>query len=228
MYNVLVLITVLGLAVVLATAADDDPDLSQVSLRGVFYQGTGCGAGSVSGSIPQDKQRYMVWLLIVIPLLMVYSFTLIFDLYRVEVSPTAPITAVRKNCLILVDLTYPAGIQYSIPNTTFVGDATLDAGVALSQQVSYYYTGREEASSTNMTIEGPKSSHFEVTDQHPYSAWESTWWSPCGQPQSLNINSRVSLKKTTANATGVFPADLAGGLLGQFSWITGLVWRRCA
>ncbi|KAH9205368.1 hypothetical protein DL95DRAFT_376280 [Leptodontidium sp. 2 PMI_412] len=201
----------LGLVIVPTTAVEA-PDLSQVSLKSVFYQGTGCGAGSVSGFMPQGKE----------------SFTLVFDLYRVEVSPTASITSARKNCLILVDLTYPAGIRYSIPNTTFAGDAALDTGVTLSQQVGYYYIGREEESSTNMTLEGPKSSHFEFTDQHPRSAWDTVWWSPCGQPQSLNINSRVSLKKTIANATGVFPADLPGGLLGQFSWITGLVWRRCA
>lgn len=135
------LVIMLGLVIV-PTTAMEAPDLSQVSLKSVFYQGTGCGAGSVSGFMPQGKERYKTNLSTNKLRLRLHSFTLVFDLYRVEVSPTVSITSARKNCLILVDLTYPAGIRYSIPNTTFVGDAALDTGVTLSQQVGYYYIGR--------------------------------------------------------------------------------------
>ncbi|PVH75403.1 hypothetical protein DL98DRAFT_318555 [Cadophora sp. DSE1049] len=209
MYNIPILIFALGLLLVPSHAADA-PDLSQVILNRVFYSGTGCSAGSATGYMPLEKA----------------SFTLTFDLFRLDISPTASVAAGRKNCLIYVDIAYPMGVQYLVANTTFAGNATLDKGVTLSQQTGYYYSDRDFMTSTNATIEGPKTGTFEITSEDPYKA-TNMLWSPCGRLANLNIYLRVFLKSTAVNATGVFPSDLPGGLLGQFNLITGIVWRTC-
>ncbi|KAK0129370.1 hypothetical protein ONS95_001296 [Cadophora gregata] len=154
------------------------------------------------------------------------SFTLTFDLYRIEISPTAPVAAARENCLVYVDIGYPEGLQYLVANTRFAGDATLDKGVTLSEQTGYYYSDKDFMISTNATVQGPKAGSFDITSEDPDKS-SNTLWSPCGRPATLNIYLRAFLKSTVANASGVFPSDLPGGLLGQFNLTTGIVWRTC-
>ncbi|PVH73166.1 hypothetical protein DL98DRAFT_576430, partial [Cadophora sp. DSE1049] len=135
-----------------------------------------------------------------------------FGGYAASIGEGAPITDSRKNCQINLKLNYPVGYQYAVAGNTYSGYASLDAGVSAIHKSTYYFSGYEQQSSTQMNFTGPYNAAYAVEDSVP----EERIWSPCGSTALLNINNQVRITREN-NSTG------SGTLYDSGLWDVSLV-----
>jgi len=187
-----------------AIAVADAP--SYVRVRNIAYAGSGCPAGTVAGSIANDRQ----------------AFTLLFDSYIAEVGPGISIREKRKNCQLAVALDFPQGWSFSIFTVDYRGYVDLDGGIVGTQQSSYYFQGQSTTARLASNYYGPLSQNYQIRDTLGISA---VVWSPCGASRALNINTEVRLNNSNnPTGSGIMTTDSIDGVVRQ---LYGFQWRRC-
>lgn len=107
------------------STSDDKPPPSQVSIRGVKWNGSGCPSNGVQSIINADAT----------------IVTLLFSNYTASVGQGISRAEGRKNCQVSLDLQYPSGYAYSVADVTIRGYIDIDAGVTATVQSRYYFQG---------------------------------------------------------------------------------------
>lgn len=196
----------LALALAIPALAYSSVVPPNVTVRGIYYAGTGCPAGSVSENLSPDFK----------------AFTLIFDSFVAQVGPGVPFSEKRKNCQINVDLNFPSGWSFTVSNIDYRGFASLEPGVIGLQKATYYFQGQRQSSNAGTPFYGPLEKDYFVRDT---LSLESAVWSPCGAQRSLNINSQVRLDNQRAPMnSGLLTTD---SIDGTFETKLYLMWRPC-
>jgi hypothetical protein len=143
-------------------------------------------------------------------------------------------TYARKNCQVNLDIRYPAGLQYSVTDVTFIDNLKIGAGVYARHSSTSYFSGSEPTLSSHGQVipkltkilldaaqnvvvheyNGPVQGEYTYKEAVPASA---QIWSPCGAPLPLNINNAVIWRKSSGG-----DAHFNGKTV-----VTGIVWRNC-
>ncbi|KUJ11427.1 uncharacterized protein LY89DRAFT_225543 [Mollisia scopiformis] len=173
-------------------------DLSGVSLAQLAYGGSGCPQGSLKFA----------------ELITPWRFVSITDGFTAAVGSNASVTDQRKACQINISLNYPAGLQFTLVNSTYSGYANLGYGVNGTHNLSMYFSGSSEQKAFPDTLQGTldekftvyKLTHLETTDV----------WSPCGAPSPLNVVNELSVTQTGT-----------GSLYDSGIMDLAFLWRTC-
>jgi len=177
-----------------------------VRVRSINFAGSGCPAGSVATNVSPDRQ----------------AFTLLFDNYIAEVGYGVSARERRKNCVVNVDLDFPAGWTYTLFTVDYRGYVDLEHGLLGTQQTSYYFQGSSSTARLASNIRGPVARDYQIRDNLAVS---SQVWSPCGARRSLNMNTEVRIDNSrNRHGQGIMTLD---SIDGQLKHIYGIAWRRC-
>lgn len=126
----------------------------------------GCPQNTVTSSISQDGTTVNL-------LFNEYSATLIDD----PTNPTAALRNRRKNCQVVLDITYPSGYQYSIFSVDTRGYAAIDPGVIGTISTTYYFSGSSSQAFSKTDLVGPTNGNYLKHDDVDN---RSQVYSPCG------------------------------------------------
>jgi hypothetical protein len=192
----------------LSAMAEESPNPSQVYIRNITANGSGCPIGSVGSDISPDAK----------------AFTLTFSEYAAEIGPGIPLSESRKNCQLGVAMNIPSGWSYTLLKVDYRGFAALDAGVVGQQRSTYYFqgaSGRTNSGALFTNIYGPTSRDFTISDDVEIQDFV---WSPCGVTRSLNINTEVRVSGRSGTR-GYITQD---SIDGELSHTYRIAWRRCS
>lgn len=192
----------------LSAMAQEAPNPSQVYIRNILANGSGCPIGSVGSDISPDAK----------------AFTLTFSEYAAEIGPGIPLSESRKNCQLSVAMNIPGGWSYTLLKVDYRGFAALDAGVVGQQRSTYYFqgaSGRTNSGALFTNIYGPTSRDFTISDDVEISDFV---WSPCGVTRSLNINTEVRV----SGRNGMRGYITQDSIDGELSHTYRIAWRRCS
>jgi len=169
---------------------DDKPPPSQVTIRSVRWNGSGCPSNGVQTIINPDAT----------------IITLLFNNYTASVGQGISRAEARKNCQVSLDLQYPTGYQYSVADVTIRGYIDIDAGVTATVQSRYYFQGMAGGRDaiSKYDINGPFHNSFSKSDGVPV---ESLVWSPCGAVAAAQINNDIRLVANRQGAGGAATVD---------------------
>jgi hypothetical protein len=166
----------------------------------VEYQGTGCGGGSATTAISPDN----------------LAVTSVFSEFLAAIGPGNDPGEGAKNCLLMMQIKVPAGLQYSLESVDYRGFAQLDEGVTGTRRSVYVISGSPIQATPTARFTGPTEGDYTQEDVGPDARGE---WSPCGGGQVLWIAAQTELD-------GHGHRD-AAGVLSVDSIDTELQWRRC-
>lgn len=179
---------------------------SGVTIRKVYYAGSGCAAGTIAGRMHQDFT----------------AFSLYMDDFVAETGPGVSIREKRKNCSISIDLAVPAGWSYAVASVEYRGFVDIDRGVKATQSSAYYFQGQSDTVKLTSSVNGPMVSSYRIKDTLGIAA---VVWSPCGAGRALNVNAQVILSSSSRSAYGLISLDR---ITGQIEHSYGLIWKRCS
>eukprot|EP00244_Chara_vulgaris_P011557 TRINITY_DN575_c0_g1_i4.p1 TRINITY_DN575_c0_g1~~TRINITY_DN575_c0_g1_i4.p1 ORF type:complete len:264 (+),score=51.55 TRINITY_DN575_c0_g1_i4:45-794(+) len=156
------------------------PDPSLVVLEEVTYAGSGCGRGSMKGSLSKD----------------VKSLSPVADDTEMKIvaksGPGASLSDSRKNCHYSVIMKHPTGWSYALASAEFDGSIDLDGGATGIQDVYYYFQGvGKNCAILPISLDGPKTEKFQTGNR---TFEEPLCWSPCNNERYLQINVAARLK----------------------------------
>ena len=198
---------------------EEQPDLDQteepteepmgptdVNIRNLVYNGTGCPLGSVGNSIRDDG-----------------SIGLSLDEFYVESGPGIPRRESRKNCQLTISLDVPEGWSFAVERLDNSGYASLARGTYGEIRTTMYFqgaSGRNNQVSYATRLRGPYDREFEINDE---ASVESILYSPCGASRALNINTslRIGGKR---DASAYMTLDRMDS---PYDFNFRLRWRRC-
>jgi hypothetical protein len=191
----------------LPAAAQTSPE--GVAIRSISYAGSGCPAGSVTQWVSRDAGTLM----------------LMFLNYAIDaIGPGIPLSYLRRNCQVAVDLAYPDGWSYALAGLTYRGfDADFDAGVALSLVSRSYFQRTPATTVFTAAVYGPLRSSADIV-----AAGDGVLnWSPCHLTPALNVNQSMLMSTSNRRAArGSFSQHLeTGPMYGEV--VHELVWKRC-
>jgi hypothetical protein len=148
----------------------DGPPPTSVRVKSIKANGSGCPTNSVQSQINSEGT----------------VLTLLFNKYEATIGPQSKSRAdARKNCQILLYLTYPPGYQYTVVGVLTRGYADIDAGVTGDIVSNYYFSGQTEQVTSRASINGPFHDQYKKDDR---ISLQSNIWSPCGKDTMANIN----------------------------------------
>ena len=102
------------------------PPPGTVRIESIEAIGTGCPPGSFVDSISGDQ----------------LAFTLAYSEYTAEDGPGIPRLEARKNCNIILDITYPVGWTFAIFAVDFRGFADLESNTEGTVAAQYFFQGQ--------------------------------------------------------------------------------------
>jgi hypothetical protein len=176
------------------------PPPGTVRIESIEAIGSGCPPGTFVDNISGDQ----------------LAFTLAYSEYTAEDGPGIPRTEARKNCNVLLDITYPIGWTFAIFAVDFRGFADLDNNTVGTVAAQYFFQGQSPQVEFEKQIFGPVFDNYEIRDE---IATRVTQFGPCGGGKSLNINTEVRVQ-----GTGALTAD---STTGSFQQIYAFVWQQC-
>ena len=176
------------------------PPPGTVRIESIEAIGTGCPPGSFVDSISGDQ----------------LAFTLAYSEYTAEDGPGIPRLEARKNCNIILDITYPVGWTFAIFAVDFRGFADLESNTVGTVAAQYFFQGQSPQVEFEQQGFGPVFDNYEIRDE---IATIVAQFGPCGGGKSLNINTEVRVQ-----GEGALTAD---STTGSFQQIYALVWQQC-
>ncbi len=179
-----------------------------VTLSLLSHSGSGCPLGTVAVNLSEDRA----------------ALTTRFTELVAEVGPGIPLMAGRKNCVVSLALTVPAGWQYTLGPAHLRAFVALDAGMRESFSTSAFFAGTASTRAFQHTTNGPYEADLVVSDR---LAFDGLAWSPCNVTRALTLNTSVRVSRVAggaASAQGLFTID---SIDGEVTEVIGLLWRRC-
>ncbi|MCE9575752.1 MAG: DUF4360 domain-containing protein [Deltaproteobacteria bacterium] len=179
-----------------------------MTISRITSNGTGCPLGTMSANVSADRQ----------------ALVFAFSEFTAEFGPGISPSAGRKNCVVSIDLTVPAGWQYSLSSASLRGYVDLDTGGRLSLTTTAYFAGSGLSGTFAAARNGPLAQDLVASDP---TALSSAGWSTCNAVRAITINTAARASKVSGsspNATGFFGGD---SIDGEVTQSLGLTWRRC-
>ncbi len=176
------------------------PPRGTVQIESVDAIGTGCPPETFITTISEDQ----------------LAFTLAYSEYTAEEGEGVPRTEARKNCNIILNITYPVGFTFAILAIDFRGFADLDEETVGTVAAQYFFQGQVPQVEFEQEIFGPFFDNYELRDE---IATINAQFGQCGGGRALNINTEVRVQ-----GSGIMTAD---NTTGSFQQIYALVWQRC-
>lgn len=176
----------------------------EVRLGNPQFIGNGCGRGTATASISDDRQ----------------TLSVLFDNYIVEVGGNLRRRVERKACNILVPVHVPRGYSVAVFKVDYRGFNSLPQGATAQFNMDYFFGGRLGPRNVQ-TFRGPLEDDF-VTNNDVSAA--NMEWSPCGMPMQFRAHSALIVttnRESEQAISTIDSADLTAGV--QFK----LQWRRC-
>lgn len=182
-----------------AVEASDAPQW--VRIDELKWAGSGCPVGSESVALHVARNRD--------------ALRLEFSSLRAATGPGVSILERRKNCSLIVRLSFPRGWSFTIFDATYRGHASLDHLVESTQRSAYAFQGDSDAV-LQTTLVGSVDKRYAV---HDTLGLREVEWSPCGKERALIIRTEVRAQNLRNNA--------GSGLISLKTAQLGLKWRRC-
>ena len=176
------------------------PPAGTVRIESIEAIGSGCPPGTFVDSISGDQ----------------LAFTLAYSEYTAEDGPEVPRLEARKNCNIILDITYPIGWTFAIFAVDFRGFADLENNTVGTVAAQYFFQGQSPQIEFERQGFGPIFDNYEIRDE---IATIVAQFGPCGGGKSLNINTEVRVQ-----GEGALTADTT---TGSFEQVYALVWQQC-
>ena len=198
-------LTLLGLCS--SSWAGQGPNPQEISIRAMYYSGTGCPNGTVHGMLSADGN----WLIAR------------FDKFLAKDGPSYDRADRRKSCTLTMDLRVPAGFAFSVFQLDTLGHLKLDRGTSADQKVSVRFAGDDLNNSASFPhrYEGPRTGYFLTSDK---AAVASAVWSTCGGGKPLNVTTALTASAEGGGAEAIIGVDVqAGRLEHRFA----IMWKRC-
>jgi hypothetical protein len=175
-----------------------------VALSNVSYSGTGCPLGTATVALSEDKQALVTT----------------FEELVAEAGPGLSLAAARKNCVLSMSVSVPAGFQYAITSYSHRAFLDLDSRV-IATLSSDHWIGSGSTHAFTTTEYGPYHSDYLHTDRDTLAQW-----SPCGTASVLHLNDQVLVKNTGTNssARGFYSNESVDGIVTQ---VYGIAYRAC-
>jgi len=218
--------------------AEDAPDSSQIFVRTIRAQGTGCQPGSVSTAISPDAK----------------IFSLLFDRYEIRAGGSDP-KVDKKTCEIDVEFSVPSGWSFTLSSADYRGFADVQAGATAFHEVLYTFdkfqnfagTGVAPGFSSSSSKEfvprppvgrtgsfsfsarefrGPLSQEYSIHNELPV---QKLAWSPCDSSATKTLRISTALLARVLNAKSSARAMLSlDSVDGALNQSFGFQWRRCS
>ncbi|KAK3380750.1 hypothetical protein B0T24DRAFT_697459 [Lasiosphaeria ovina] len=143
-------------------------------------------------------------------------FDVAFDQYVVTVGPGSSASDSRKNCRVSINLSFPAGYQFSIIETRFQGYASLADGQTGVCRAGYTFSG-----DSSQEVVFQKNLVAPYDDNYNLLAGVGVEsFSKCGTTAILNVNSEVRITPITSPSKGAMTVSIPQTVQ--------LKWRRCS
>lgn len=151
------------------------------------------------------------------------SFTVTYHALEAHNGPGSAPTDFRRNCLVGLNITPPAGLRYAITGAQWHGSAHLAAGANGVLRWSYYAAGLPSPLPPNRTFAGPLDGDWQGPE---YTVPPEALANYFCTPNYLNVNAEVRVATGTSgpqatNALTVVPTE------GEVSTTYRLVYRTC-
>lgn len=176
-----------------AAAAQAAPALS-VSV--VTANGSGCPSSSATAQAVDSD-----------------TFTVRTDPYYAWSGDSAPTTDFRKNCLVALSISQPAGWTFAVTGADFDGYALIGDGLTGTQAATYYFQAQAEQQSGSHTIDGPHTGSWSTSD-----SFSDLIYAPCDAPRNLNINTSVRVSPSTDGLNWIWQDP---------TFTVHLAWKAC-
>jgi uncharacterized protein DUF4360 len=118
-------------APVTAATAASAPTADTIAIESIATNGSGCPAGSASVTASADGTLHV-------------TFPSSYTARRGNGAPSAD---GRKNCLISIKASTPAGTAFTVSSATYTGSSALTSGAVASSNASYYFPGQTTTTS---------------------------------------------------------------------------------
>jgi hypothetical protein len=157
----------------LTSALSSRPRISAVTSNGL-----GCPAGTIEAHVSHDGS----------------SATVDFDRLAVDLSRGSFIA--MSDCLVMVKIKSPAGVQYALDTLSADGEAAVDSGLEVaSLTLGSYFMGSplpvdDEVLDLTQAASGPISIGGDVAD-------DQLRWSSCAAPRDIQVRTRLELQSAT-------------------------------
>jgi len=128
------------------------------------------------------------------------SLTLSFPGYGAKRGGAASIAETRRNCVLVLDVSVPAGYTYALTSASLSGSANLAAGTTGRAITSYYFAGSaDDAVTTQALASGQWSTP---------GTFDSAVYAPCNAQRFLSVNTSVVLSgaNTAESSISVDPS----------------------
>lgn len=183
------------------------PNISEVQIRSIQANGSGCPPGSTTDLILDTDGSGSA-----------DFFQLTFNRFFVE-RPGR----IKKNCIVEVVLGLPQGWTFTIGDLEYAGYADVHPNHVGRLETDYRFPLFSNNVKTDLTLAGPFSDDYVKRDQIGIS---SLIFSPCGRTVPLNINTSIMLQQKLGTSGGYSFMDVERQT-GLFTEILRLKWRRC-
>jgi hypothetical protein len=150
--------------------------------------GTGCPAGTVSGTIGAN------------------TLSLKYSTFIAKAGGGKSFD--RKACGLAIPVDVPAGVSIAIVGVHYRGFAKLPSGASATLSSELFYAGGK-GPALSKSVKGPLTGRFDYTAVGPVS------WSPCGADVNLRIQSsiRVTTSGGKSASMSIRSGDVAAGLV---------------
>jgi len=155
--------------------------------------GSGCPNGSSVGTGVPDQT----------------AFTLSFSQFRVNGGN-------YKSCVVLINVSVPAGWTYAVYEVNNRGYGVLGAGASGRIVMNSWFTGFPWTLTADQTFRGPFDDFWQTT-----SAASALTYAPCGASAYLSLTNTLRVAGPATSSMELFAQDL------RVSTTFHLQWRRC-
>jgi hypothetical protein len=178
----------------IAPARAARPTVSNLTITGIRYQGTGCPAGSVAYTWTDDSK----------------VFELIFSKYEALLGPGIASSEALKDCDIEVSFEVPDGYEPWVPQVEYNGYAQLDPGIRASRAANYKLGG-----------EPPDPAFRGAIDDGAYQFFDALPEPPCRRgngPPIKKFKMRTKAELTGTGGTGILDVSETNGGVSTQRW----------
>ncbi|MGM1064694.1 DUF4360 domain-containing protein [Saccharothrix sp. Mg75] len=181
------------------------PPPDYVGIEVVTVNGSGCPPGTAAVAASADRT----------------AFTVTYSQFLAEAGGGSQPTDFRKNCQLVLEVTYPQGFTFGVAQADYRGFAHLKHGASGLEQGNYYFTGTSPTSRRSHAFAGPYSDNWQATDT---TEWDAIVYAPCGERRLFNVNTELRVQAGSSSGVSFMVMDSTDSSVSteyHFSW------KRC-
>jgi Domain of unknown function (DUF4360) len=193
----------LALAIPFVATSANAVTPSNVTVKPMTVNGTGCPAGTAAVAVSPDNE----------------AFTVTYSDYIAQGDP-GDVTSARKFCQLALEVKFPQGFTFAVAKADYRGYLDLQRGTRAIIDASYYFAGDSATASDSETVSGPVEANWQLTNAMPST---SLVYRACGSERLLNVKSslRIDPASSSQSYISMDSTDVS------YSTIFNFTWKRC-